>query len=95
MAAGAAAEMGKVAGSVEVEEWIDRWMLVWWWERLLALWGLTSSVAEREKISSGKVGLCFWCCFSVTNGGRVEGKLREKMDDGEGKGRVAEAVWVG
>jgi len=35
VAAGAAAEMVEVAGGVEVEEWIDRWMLVWRWERLL------------------------------------------------------------
>jgi hypothetical protein len=42
----------------------------------------------EAKISSGKAGLWFWCCFSVTGGGRVEGKLREKMDDGEGKWRL-------
>jgi len=40
----------------------------------------------------GKAGLWFWCCFSVTSGGRVEGKLREKMDDGEGKGRLVRLV---
>jgi hypothetical protein len=27
------------------------------------------------EISPGKAGLWFWCCFSVTGGGRVEGKM--------------------
>ena len=36
------------------------------------------------EISPGKAGLWFWCCFSITVSGRVEGKLREEMDDGEG-----------
>ena len=31
-------------------------------------------------------------CFSVTGGGRVEGKLREKMNDGEGKERLVRLV---
>ncbi|KAJ6947917.1 hypothetical protein NC651_002320 [Populus alba x Populus x berolinensis] len=30
----------------------------------------------------------FRCFFSVTGGGRAEGNLREKMDDGEGKWRL-------
>ena len=38
----------------------------------------------KAEILPGKAGLCFWCCFSVTVSGRVEGKLREEMDDGEG-----------
>jgi len=38
----------------------------------------------KAEILPGKAGLCFWCCFSVTVSGRVEGKLREKMDYGEG-----------
>ena len=51
-------------------------------------WRLVVGGGAEAKISSGKAGLWFWCCFSVTGGGRVEGKLREKMDDGEGKGRL-------
>jgi len=39
VAAGAAAVMGEVAGGVKAEEWTDRWMSVWRWEPLLALWG--------------------------------------------------------
>jgi len=38
----------------------------------------------KAEILPGKAGLCFWCCFSVTVSGRVEGKLREEMDYGEG-----------
>ncbi|KAJ6915408.1 hypothetical protein NC651_017417 [Populus alba x Populus x berolinensis] len=37
--------------------------------------------AEVE-ISPRKAGLQFWCRFSSIGGGRVEEKLREKMDDG-------------
>jgi len=46
----------------------------------------------EAEISPGKAGLWFWCCFSITGGGRVKGKLREKMDDGEGKGRLVRLV---
>ena len=42
----------------------------------------------KAKISPGKAGMWFRCCFTVTGGGRVEGNLREKMDDGQGKGRL-------
>ncbi|KAJ7012443.1 hypothetical protein NC653_002481 [Populus alba x Populus x berolinensis] len=42
----------------------------------------------EAKISLGKAGTWFGCCFSVAGGGRVEGNLREKMDDGEGKERL-------
>ena len=50
----------------------------------------TGPTEEKEKLTAGAVGVaeegrycwggsvCFWCCFSITNGGEVEGKLREE-----------------
>lgn len=53
--------------------------------RLLSgLAGKDGEDGAAVEISPRKASLWFWCCFFVTINGRVEGKLREEMDDGEG-----------
>ncbi|KAG6783662.1 hypothetical protein POTOM_009325 [Populus tomentosa] len=69
---GIVAEMEEVVGGVEEEKWTNRWVSVWRWERLLALWGLP----------------CVGCCWRKLRSVVIEVAVEEKLgllglDEGE------------